>query len=413
METEQNYLDYLLNNYGDWETADDKEDYLVKLEITIEKCNEYANKGLEFVPDSIYDVLKGYLKELYPDSTLLTQNWTEDTGGELNEQYDRFLKEKPMLSIRTIKSLSERSLKEYTQMLGNSSMDMIYSAKLNGWGIRVVIDNGVHVKSHTRGRSSNGRDITGVVENILEDVDFSDWSDLGLVELRGEVLLPFYNLDEAREFNPDIKSPFTAVSSLIKPSSTKEENQLLDIVFYNMMYDGDEELETLESVYEKIEEMGLTAPYYENHVENPTWLLETLDERLEDIEEELTGYPYFLDGIIMSVNNRRLFIEYGQEDNHNRGNVALKVGAYSQNGYVGEVAEIKWTNGKSKKTPVAVLKEPVKTANGTSVTNVPLYAPMYILLLEAYPGNLVYFNYGGEAGVVPTTPTGELVKNIK
>jgi hypothetical protein len=82
---------------------------------------------------------------------------------------------------------------------------------------------------------------------------------------------------------------------------------------------------------------------------------------------------------------------------------------------VGKIKNIKWVHGKSKLTPVAQVCDPenpaagVLTATGNTVVNVPLYAPCYILMLEAYVGNFVHFKYGGEAGVIPCLPNGQLV----
>ena len=41
------------------------------------------------------------------------------------------------------------------------------------------------------------------------------------------------------------------------------------------------------------------------------------------------------------------------------------------------------------------------TQNGNKVRRIPLYEPNNIAILDAYPGGVVHFKYGGEAGVVP------------
>ena len=109
------------------------------------------------------------------------------------------------------------------------------------------------------------------------------------------------------------------------------------------------------------------------------------------------------------MDDLEFFSEFGAEDKFRLGNLALKMGRWKQDNYAGIVGRIEWVEGKSKKTPVAILEEGVITASGNTVTNVPLYAPCYILMLEAYPGNLVHFKYGGEAGVVPVTRDGKLI----
>ena len=91
-----------------------------------------------------------------------------------------------------------------------------------------------------------------------------------------------------------------------------------------------------------------------------------------------------------------------------------------------------WKRGKVKLSPVAIVSENagevsdeefeelgnsvldevqgVLTAQGNRVKRVPLYEPKNILILEAYPGRVLNFRYGGEAGVVPCFPDGRLLK---
>ena len=60
-------------------------------------------------------------------------------------------------------------------------------------------------------------------------------------------------------------------------------------------------------------------------------------------------------------------------------------------------------------TPKAIVK-PVVTANGSSVTTVPLYN---IGVMERYgyvPGATIYFRYGGETGVTLTDYLGNSVR---
>lgn len=55
---------------------------------------------------------------------------------------------------------------------------------------------------------------------------------LGLVEIRGEICLPLSLLETARNYNPEIKSAFSGVSSLVRPSTTEEEVKLLKFFAY-------------------------------------------------------------------------------------------------------------------------------------------------------------------------------------
>ena len=146
-------------------------------------------------------------------------------------------------------------------------------------------------------------------------------------------------------------------------------------------------------------------------------------------EEAYEEFGYFCDGVVLEVNDRKLFNSLGISGNHNNGNIALKVGLWEQCSYSGYVQKILWTRGKSKLSPVAIVAdEPdmliededneilnmedlgVLTAQGNKVRRVPLYEPKNLIILDAYPGEVIYFRYGGEAGVVPCFPDGRLLK---
>lgn len=397
-----------------------------ELEAIIMECNskqktDFTNR----VADSIYDTLYDMLKQVNPQSHILSEIWEDD--GDITDYTDLLVKN-PMLSIETAKSYDCKELLSWIDRMPEEEESYFGSFKINGHGIRVVFENGYLVSATSRARASAGRDLTRHAKIMLGEYN-ENLAEYGLVELRGEACLKLENLEKAREFNPAIKSAFSAVASLIKPSATEEEVKLLDFLCYGFISDGfsfsdrDEE-------FQFIQELGYMTPEF-LVVESAT--KETLPEVIKSIidafEEAYEDFGYYCDGVVLEINSRDLFSEMGTEGNHNRGNIALKVGLWKQDQYVGYVQKIIWTKGKSKLSPVAlVADEPAKiiediegkvlnyndlgvlTAQGNTVRRVPLYEPKNILILDAYEGNLVHFRYGGEAGVVPCFADGRLLK---
>lgn len=388
-----------------------------ELEALIEECNhlqrtDYMNQ----VADSIYDVLYDMLKRVNPNSHILSEIWEED--GDITE-YTELLQSNPMMSIETIKSFDSKELINWVNSMPNYIASYFASFKINGHGVRVVYDNGHLVSATSRARSSGGRDLTEHMRVILGEYNEA-LSEYGIVELRGEVCLKLENLDKAREFNPAIKSAFSAVASLIRPSTTIEELQLLDFLCYGFIMDGFSFIDR-EEEFQKIEECGFSVPQYMliESADRDT-LMDTIHSVVEVFEEAYEEFGYFCDGVVFEINDRETFNSMGIEGNHNCGNIALKVGLWKQDQYVGYVQKIIWTRGKSKLSPVAIVAEEpdmiredclgnimnmeqlgVLTAQGNSVKRVPLYEPKNILILDAYEGEPLYFRYGGEAGVVP------------
>lgn len=397
-----------------------------ELESIILECNRrMGGPAVNQVSDSIYDTLYEMLKRVSPESEVLSQIWEED--GAISN-YTELLVKNPMMSIETAKSYTCDAMVNFIDRMPEGTHSYFASYKINGHGIRVVYEDGRLVSATSRARASAGRDLTNHMRVILGEYK-EELAEYGIVELRGELCLKEELLSEARAFNPSIKSAFSAVSSLIKPSASVEELKLLDFLCYGFLMEGISFTDR-EEEFQEISRCGFETPAYLliEEVEKE-YLLDTIQSAVEDFENGYDSYGYFCDGVVFEINNRQLFRELGQEGNHNLGNIALKVGVWEQSLYSGFIQKILWTRGKSKLSPVAIVAdEPgmadinessgkimnegelgVLTAQGNRVRRVPLYEPRNILALEAYVGELIHFRYGGEAGVVPCFPDGRLL----
>lgn len=393
------------------------------LESIIIDCNQNMN-NLEAVQvaDSIYDTLYSVLKQVKPESEVFSHIWEEE--GDITD-YTDLLVNNPMMSIETAKSYTCDELQRYVARVPDVA-SYFASYKINGHGIRVVYVDGQLVSATSRARSSAGRDITRHLKVILGEYN-ENLVDYGMVELRGEVALKIDRLEEARQFNPSIKSAFSAVSSLIKPSASDEEIGLLSFLCYGMII-KDFSYGTKEEEFMAIQEAGFEVPEF-SYIEEiyKEDLTDTIKQIIEVFEENYEEFGYFCDGVVLELNDKSEFLEQGIEGNHNLGNIALKVGVWEQVQYCGIVNDIIWTRGKNKLSPVAIVSDEfgdlvvdengrmnldeigVLTSQGNKVKRVPLYEPKNIMILDAYPGEPLYFRYGGEAGVVPCFPDGRLL----
>ena len=389
-----------------------QEDKIEALERYIQDCNEAMNgDGEPLVEDAIYDKLVQLLTQVRSDSPVLQELWSEDD--EVVGSYNKLLEENPMVSILTVKSWYDDAITQFIQRMPETA-NYLASYKINGHGIRVVYNDGVLVEATTRGRSTNGRDITEHVKIILGDYNEA-LSEYGLVEIRGELALKLSNLDKAREFTPGLKSAFSAVSSLIKPSATKEEVELLDFLTYGV-YIEDYDFSSKEEVFSQLSEWGFeTTEYISLEDISKDDLLENMKEVVSALESNYEEFGYFCDGVVFEVSDGDVRSYLEGEGKYHDYNLALKVDSWSQDIYTGYIKEVTWKRGKFKLNPVAVVvedlnsNEGVLTVQGNRVKNIPLYNPKNILILKAYIGSPLSFKYGGEAGVVPCFPDGKLL----
>lgn len=412
-----------------------------QLEEYITACNEAHNNGEDLVSDAIWDKLMSILRQVNPESELCQYIW-EDSVDEMDDT-DRIVQNNPMFSIQTVKSYDCDEIKQFVQRLPDDvEFTAHISVKLNGHGIRCKYRNGEFFNARSRARSSAGRDITKQLQRILYDsgVDcIDDLAGFDLCEIRGEWVLPFENLSMARQFNPDIKSAFSAVASMGRDSASEDEWSLLRFVAYEFIAD-DMHFQSKQEEYEFLEELGFETPL--------SWVIEdltkeTLIEELKSIvadceaevkpnEDGTGGYDYYTDGLVFAINDTEFFRTLGDDGSHYKfGNMALKLGYWEQNILTGYVQTIMWTKGKSKLSPVAIIAEDkdvlvwnenhsydgeycydkkeianwddlgVVSMSGNKVRRIPLYEPNNIVILDAYPGYPIHFRYGGEAGVVP------------
>lgn len=402
-------------------------DKVEELENYIRICNEQANSPEgNLVEDAIYDRLREILNTVYPQSELLGL-WSDDemTDEEYHQDINKFLVQHPMLSICTKKQLDYSAISEFCDNFPYSAdtpFTIFYSRKMNGHGTRVVFKDGYLISATSRGRRTAGRDLTRVFKLVLGDY-MEGLAEYGLCEIRGELLLPFDNLPLAREYNPNIKTAFTGVSSMSRDSASDEEIKLLDFVAY-ALYSDNIQFSSMEEEYCALEEAGFVVPV-NGTIEEVTLdtMLPILEDLIDEQAQDISSYEYFTDGIVVSVDDKALFRQMGVEPQgrYNLGNMALKVGYWKQDVYCGIVHHIHYSAGKNKYIPEAIITTDegyeedivygVMTASGNTVRRVPLYEPVNILLLEAFEGNPIYFRYGGESGVVPCFPDGTLLKD--
>ena len=190
---------FMLQKYEELSGTQAQQEYIDSIEEFINDCRAAANQGLELVPDAVYDTAYEQLKVLRPDSEIFNTTWSEDSGEALDKDLDSQLVIHPMMSIQTIKDLSCKEFKDYAARISDlattapdKTVQMHASMKENGHGIRIVYDRGHFAKAHTRGRASNGRDITRAISLIVPEY-IPDFEQLGIVELRGELVLPYSN----------------------------------------------------------------------------------------------------------------------------------------------------------------------------------------------------------------------------
>lgn len=382
--------------------------FIDKLENYIIRCNKAMLKGEGLVSVSVYNTLIDYLKELNSESGVLNTVYSiDDSSVDFSNELDINLKSNPMLPLKEVSNVKDVAIKQFKNKLYNYPTDVLCSIKLKGEPIRIVYKDGVIVKATVRGKYGRGKDITSQVITILGKKN-SSLRGRGLVELRGDIILPITNLEKAKEYNKGVKNIHNGLVSLLKDGVSDKEVRLLDIVITDILGDGFM-FDNLTGKYQFIERAGFETPLaFIDKVERFSFE-DDIVRIIGKMEAYIEDYKYNTDGVVLSIDDLELHSRFGVVDNSSLGSLLLKLGQWRQESYKGVIKEIKWLDKGAKKTPVAILKDAIQIEEGIVIDRVPLYAPCYILMLEAYEGNTLHFRYAGRYGVIPTTVDGNLV----
>lgn len=457
---------------GVFDLSNVTEEQIEKLEDYIQQANRTAadvNKtglGQYLIEDEVYDQLVSLLKRFNPESTLLQTMWEgseSESDSDLDlDELDQHLSEHAMKSITTIKTVEDPDYLNYINSVPEQPTEYIAEAKLNGHGIRLIYNNGVFEKATSRARNSQGRDLTEQLKIVLglkNMLNVPEWSDAGIVEVRGEMLVSFDDFTVAKEYVPNLVSPLFAVGSMSRDSAGTDEWSLLNFIAYRCYID-DVEFESRTELFDYLQDLGFSIPIYTTFTVTREQMLQNYCSTIINVMDELifddeSPYEYYTDGVVLELNKTSQFEELGETYKYDLGNIALKLGPWQQSGYSGFVQMIRWTQGKSKLSPVAIIADApdkilfeyddqvykgydslltaldfeeytgdifdlvinysdlgIPTMNGAKVKRVPLYEPANMFILNTNIGSRLHFKYGGEAGVVPTDELGRTLTNM-
>lgn len=152
-----------------------------ELEREIERHDRlYWEENRPEISDELYDRLVNRLRELRPDSPVLTRVG----GGRFADRFGaEVVHSAPMLSLD--KCYSEEELQKWAAKFEG---DVVESPKIDGNAVSIVYgDGGALTRAATRGDGLRGEDIT---QNILHVAGVPARVARGPIEVRGEVYLP-------------------------------------------------------------------------------------------------------------------------------------------------------------------------------------------------------------------------------
>lgn len=377
------------------------EEEIKRLRKEIEQHNyNYYVLATPSVGDKEFDFLLKRLEQLeseYPE-LIVPSSPTQRVGKDFTPGFSSFSHRKPMLSLSNtynfdeIESFYERCLKQ----LGHKSFDITAELKFDGLSIAITYENGLLKQALTRGDGAMGDDVTANIRTIRSIPLRLQGDELPipqLLEVRGEVLLPFaefdrLNAEREKVGDPPFANPRNAASGTLKLLDTKEaSHRRLDAFIYYALSNEIGE----DSHFKRLELLRKYGFKVSDHSKLCRSLAEVYDF-ISYWEEKRQELPCATDGIVLKVDSLVLEDELGTTNKSPRWAIAFK---YETEKVKSQLEKVTFQVGRTGVlTPVANFA-PV-LISGSMVRRATLHNADFMAALDLHEKDYLFVEKGGE-----------------
>ncbi|MDZ7744763.1 MAG: NAD-dependent DNA ligase LigA [Candidatus Saccharibacteria bacterium] len=353
-----------------------------ELKQLLNKYNyEYHVLDKPSVSDAVYDGLMRELKDLeQANPELITSDSpSQRVGNQPLDKFEKFEHSSRMLSLNDVFNREdvEAWVKRTDKLAPGQTHEFSCELKMDGLACALHYNNGVLERAITRGDGLIGEDVTQNVRTIssvplrLHDDGTNSIFLKGRTEVRGEIIMlkkDFEALNKQREKEglPVFMNPRNLAAGTIRQLDPKlVAARPLQFRGWDLLRDNNEDVPTYADAYNTILSLGVM-------VNKERKVVKTVDEVMQFIdvwEEKRHELPFHTDGIVIKLNDRRLYAQLGVVGKNPRAAVAYKYPAEEATTAVKDIAISVGRTGAA--TPVAVF-DPVVVA-GTTVQHASLH----------------------------------------
>jgi DNA ligase (NAD+) len=376
------------------------------------------NKSL--IPDAALDSLKKELFDLeqqYPEF-ITPDSPTQRVAGKPLKEFKKVKHIERMLSFND--AFSEQDIKDWFKRLENYlgrpvKPEFYGELKLDGLGIELVYENGILVQGSTRGDGMIGEDVTQNLRTIeaipLEIASSRRYQEAKIKKLvvRGEVFLDkkeFNRINREREEKGEktFANPRNIAAGSVRQLDPKiTASRKLDSFQYDVVYADGREFKLHSEEHAFLKELGFKTNPDNEKRHSLKEIFSFRDHWGEKGRRD--RLPYEIDGVVIIVDDNRIFEEGGVAGKAPRAAIAYK---FSPREATTVVREIKVQVGRTGVlTPVAVM-DPVNVG-GVTITHATLHNLDQIRRLGLKIGDTVIVSRAGD--VIPQVA--EVLKDLR
>lgn len=336
---------------------------------------EYYVLDTPTVEDSVYDGLMAELKKIeakHPE-LITSDSLTQRVGGKVSEGFKRVTHKSRMLSLDDV--FNETDIDAWLIRIGKllkkeTTLDFIGDVKKDGLACSLIYEDGILQQAVTRGDGFEGEDVTSNVRTIKSvplslrrSAKYTECLS-GRTEIRGEIVMykkDFELLNKKREEAglPLFANPRNTASGTIRqldPGLVAE--RPLYFLAYDVLRDNNSDLPTNISVYDAIKELGFMGWNYVERLAD----VKAMHAYIKKWHDKRHSLPFSTDGLVIKVNDRKVFAELGVVGKNPRAAIAFKYPAEQSTTHIKDIFISIGRTGAA--TPVAIL-EPVVVAGST------------------------------------------------
>ncbi len=387
-----------------------------RIEELRRQLNQYAYEYYALdspsVSDAIYDSLYSELKQLetkYPELITPDSPTRRIVAGSATK-FQKYHHKRRMISIMDtfsdqeaydwvgkVRRYAEKNLSIAT-LTELDEVNYWLDAKMDGLACSLHYQDGLLIRAVTRGDGTVGEVVTDNVRvvptvplRLHDDPVFTR----GETEVRGELIMLRADFDQInRQLIKRGDKPFANPRNLAAGTIRQLDPQVvasrpLEFHAYDLLRDGVDDAMTNQAVYEKLLQLGFKVNP-EAHLESSFTDAISYAHRFRT--EVQPNLPFNTDGLVIKINDRKLYDRLGIVGKYPRGAVAYK---YPAETATTKVRDIVLSLGRTGAvTPVAVF-EPVQLA-GTTVRHATLHNADEIARLDVRIGDTVVIYKAGE-----------------
>ena len=387
-----------------------------RIEELRRQLNQYAYEYYALdspsVSDAIYDSLYGELKQLetkYPE-LITPDSPTQRIVASSATKFQKYHHKRRMISIMDtfsdqeaydwvskVRRYAEKNLSIAT-LTELDEVNYWLDAKMDGLACSLHYQDGLLIRAVTRGDGMVGEVVTDNVRvvptvplRLHDDPVFTE----GETEVRGELIMLRADFDQInRQLIKRGDKPFANPRNLAAGTIRQLDPQVvtsrpLEFHAYDLLRDGVDDAMTNQAVYEKLTQLGFKVNP-EAHLESS--FADAISYAHRFRTEVQPSLPFNTDGLVIKINDRKLYDRLGIVGKYPRGAVAYK---YPAETATTKVRDIVLSLGRTGAvTPVAVF-EPVQLA-GTTVQHATLHNADEIARLDVRIGDTVVIYKAGE-----------------